>query len=174
MDRYAHILTLKEKIAISMATLSEWITKETVFGTAAVSLLGGTFLTSTAYLGSKNDYHDIKHALWTVVVLAVVGAVILGLAIVMYYVSSHSTSLMYVELFMAIFALGMSFAALSIGSISWKTKTPDTTTSDMMNSAYMAAIGFTAVTFLMLSDTPPVSAFPANQVRAWIRQSAKP
>lgn len=151
---------------------SNWITKETVFGTVAVALLGGTFLTSTAYLGSKNDYNDMKHSLWTIVVLALCGAVILGIAVVLYYVASHSSSLMYVELLMAHLALGFSFAALSIGTISWKTKTPNTTTSDLMNSAYMSLIGFAAVSFLMMSDSAPTAAFPANQVRAWIRNSA--
>lgn len=101
-----------------MATnpVSDWITKERVFGVIGVGLLAGSFGTAVSYLGSKEDYDQIKDKIWIIVGIAIGGAAVLALATILYYLQ-NPTGAAYFQTVLTTLAMGMSFAALAMSAI---------------------------------------------------------
>lgn len=99
----------------SQAT-ADLFTKERVFGFIGVGLLAGAFGTATSYLGSKEDYNQIKDKIWIIVGIAIGGAAVLALATILYYLQ-NPTGAAYFQTIVTTLAMGMSFAALAMAAI---------------------------------------------------------
>lgn len=104
----------------STGSIGEWLSKHGVFTLASLTAVGlyiGSFVESSKYLGGKDDWNTLRTRIITVIGLSIGGALALGLASLMYFLANEKKAV-YFQIIMTTLAIGMSYAALAVASIS--------------------------------------------------------
>ena len=104
----------------STGTIGEWLSEHGIFTLASLTAVGlyiGSFVESSKYLGSKDDWNTLRSRIITIMGLSIGGALALGLASLMYFIANQKKAV-YFQIMMTSLAIGMSYAALAVASIS--------------------------------------------------------
>lgn len=82
-----------------------------------ISLFIAAFAQMTQFIGSKDDWNDLKPKILQIGLLTVFGTIAFGVASIMYMVQNETFAI-YFSMIVATIALGLAFAALAVASIS--------------------------------------------------------
>lgn len=96
-----------------------WLTKNGIFTLASLTAIGlyiGSFVESSKYIGSQDDWNTIRPRIIKIIGLSIGGSLALGLAALMYYIANQEKAI-YFQIMITTLALGMSYAAMAIGAI---------------------------------------------------------
>lgn len=84
---------------------------------AFVSMFIAAFVQMSNFVGSKDDWNDLKPKIMQVVLLTVFGTVAFAIATVLFFVQNPGLSV-YFALIASCLAVGLSFASLAVAGIS--------------------------------------------------------
>ena len=81
-----------------------------------VGLYIGSFVQSVNYVGGKDDWNTIRTKIWTVVGLAIGGALALGLAAILYFLANRENAVFF-QIIVTTISLGISYSALAVAAM---------------------------------------------------------
>ena len=84
---------------------------------AFISMFIAAFVQMTNFVGSKDDWNDLKPKIMQVVLLTVFGTVAFAIATILFCIQNPSMSV-YFALIVSCIAIGLSFASLAVAGIS--------------------------------------------------------
>lgn len=84
---------------------------------AFVSMFIAAFVQMSNFVGSKDDWNDLKPKIMQVVLLTVFGTIAFAIASILFFVQYPGYSV-YFSMIAACIAIGLSFAALAVAGIS--------------------------------------------------------
>ena len=82
-----------------------------------ISLFIAAFVQMSNFIGSKDDWNDLKPKVLQIGLLTVFGTIAFGVASIMYMVQNETFAI-YFSMIVATLSLGIAFAGLAIASIS--------------------------------------------------------
>lgn len=87
------------------------------FSIASMSLFITAFVRMSQYLGSKDDWNDLKPKVLEVSLYTIFGTIAFGIASIMFMIQTPSKAV-YFAIIISVIALGLAFASLTVASIS--------------------------------------------------------
>jgi hypothetical protein len=88
-----------------------------LFSLGAIGFFIGAFVGMSNFIGSKDDWNQIKPQVTKIIILSIMGVVLLMIAALLYFIQDPSKT-MYFILIISCLSLGLSFSAVGIAAIS--------------------------------------------------------
>jgi hypothetical protein len=111
----ANSTTVSTKKDYSWAEKGKWV-GIVLSGLTALGLFIASFVSTTGFLGSKDDWNLIQPQITKVLILTLIGTAALGLAVIMYFIQDPA-NVMYFIILISILSLGLSYTAVAIAAI---------------------------------------------------------
>ena len=110
--------TAVENVSNAVSKFASTTTIVIVFSSAIfIALFITAFVRMTQFLGSKDDWNDLKPKITEIILYIIFGVIAFTIASLMYYIQNPPATA-YFTLIVACMSLGFSYAALAVAAIS--------------------------------------------------------
>jgi hypothetical protein len=88
-----------------------------VAGTVSIGLYIWSLVSTTSFLGSKDDWNSIKPQVTKVLILTLIGTFLFGIAALIYFIG-NPVSAVYFAVIISSLSLGIAYSSLAVAAIS--------------------------------------------------------